>query len=90
MVKNAAEKENLGLIKATEAQFQVPLGQGRILSLKTEITEGENPPLIAIGNPSVIDVAVVSPKQLRITGLRVGVTDLSVTSAKGDNIHYEI
>jgi len=79
-----------GDLKATEAQFQVPLGQGRILTLKSEITEGANEPLIAIGNPGFIDVVVISARQLRITGLRVGVTDLSITSAKGDTFHYEV
>lgn len=82
--------EMFGNIAGSDALFQVPLGQGRILNLKSALTEGETSPLIAIGNPSVIDVVVVSPKQLRITGLRVGITDLSITSAKGDNLHYEV
>lgn len=77
-------------LSSATSLFQVPLGQGRILNLKSEITEGQSSPLVAIGNPSVIDVTIVSPKQLRITGLRVGITDLSITSAKGDNFHFEV
>ncbi|MFM7315534.1 MAG: type II and III secretion system protein family protein [bacterium] len=83
-------KARAGELKATEAQFQVPLGQGRILTLKSDITDGASEPLIAIGNPGFIDVAVISAHQLRIMGLRVGVTDLSITSAKGDTFHYEV
>lgn len=88
----AADKlaPKLGELKSTDAEFLVPLGQGRILSLRSELTEGKEEPLIAIGNPGFIDVAVISPKQLRITGLRVGVTDLSITTGKGENLHYEI
>lgn len=88
----AADKlaPKLGELKSTDAEFQVPLGQGRILSLRSELTEGKEEPLIAIGNPGFIDVAVISPKQLRVTGLRVGVTDLSITTGKGENLHYEI
>ena len=82
--------EKAGQLKATEAEFQVPLGQGRILSLREEITEGKTTPLIAIGNPGVIDVTIVSAKQLRVTGLRVGSTDLSITNASGSTMHYEI
>ena len=83
--------EKFGQLKATEAAFQVPLGQGRILGLKDEITQGKtNTPLIAIGNPGVIDVTIITSKQLRVTGLRVGTTDLSITSASGETMHYEI
>jgi pilus assembly protein CpaC len=79
-----------GQLSGTGAEFQVPLGQGRILTLKEDLTIGEDEPLIAVGNPGILDVSVITPKQLRLTGMRVGVTDLSVTTAKGETTHYEV
>ncbi len=89
-IADQEEKPRYGSINGLGAEFQVPLGQGRILSLKQDLTEGVNEPLIAIGNPGVIDVAIISDRQLRVTGLRIGVTDLSVTTAKGESVHYEV
>lgn len=89
-VAGKADAGNFGVVSGTGAQFQVPLGQGRILTLKDDLTEGKDEPLLAIGNPGILDVAIISDRQLRLTGIRVGVTDLSITTAKGDTTHYEI
>jgi pilus assembly protein CpaC len=73
-----------------DAAFEVVVGQGRILSFKEDLTVGKVVPLIAIGDPTVIDFVVVSPRQIRVVGLRIGVTDLSVTAAGGKTYSFEV
>jgi pilus assembly protein CpaC len=76
---------------APDAAFEVVLGQGRILSLKENLTApGKAPPLIAVGDPTVIDFVVVSPRQLRLVGRRLGVTDLSITTPDDRNYSFEV
>lgn len=77
-------------LRGNDSAFEVLVGQGRILSLKVDLTEGNNQPLIAVGDPSVIEFAVASPRQLRITGLRIGVTDLSITTANDEVFTFEV
>ena len=48
------------------------------------------PPLIAVGDPSIVEFAVVSPRQLRVTGFRIGATDLSITTARNETYTFEI
>ncbi len=67
---------------------EVVVGQGRILTTKEDITIGAAQPLIAVGDPSVAEFAVVNPRQIRVTGQRVGVTDLSITNSEGRNYNF--
>ena len=64
----------------TDAQFEVPLGQGRVLTTQDDITKGRGAPLIAVGDPTVIDFIVLSPRQIRVIGKRIGTTDLVVAA----------
>jgi pilus assembly protein CpaC len=68
----------------------VLVSQARILTLKQNITTGPTQALVAVGDPSVVDFAVVSPRQIRITGLRVGVTDLAITTAQNETYLFEV
>lgn len=77
-------------LKGNDAAFEVVVGQGRILTVRDDITAGRNQSLIAVGDPSVVEFAVVSPRQVRITGLRVGVTDLSITTATPQTYSFEV
>jgi pilus assembly protein CpaC len=77
-------------LKGNDAAFDVVVSQGRILTVRSDITAGRNQPLIAVGDPSVVEFAVVSPRQIRITGLRVGVTDLSITTATNQTYSFEV
>ncbi len=77
-------------LRANDAAFKVIEGQGRILSTKVDIVDGQKQPLIAVGDPSVIEFTVVSTRQLRITGLRLGTTDLSITTANGETLSFEV
>jgi pilus assembly protein CpaC len=77
-------------LSSKDAVFEVTLGQGRILSLKENIAEGKNAPVIATGDPTVLDFIVVNPRQIRVVGLRLGVTDLSITTATGKTYSFEV
>jgi pilus assembly protein CpaC len=77
-------------LRGTDAAFEVIVGQGRILTTKVDITAGRNQALIAAGDPSIIEFAVVSPRQIRVTGLRIGLTDLSITTSDGKTYSYEV
>ncbi len=74
-----------------DAAFEVIVGQGRILTLKESLAvKGKVEPLVAVGDPTVAEFSVVNPRQLRVTGLRMGVTDLSITTAGGEVYSLEI
>jgi pilus assembly protein CpaC len=77
-------------LRANDAAFEVIVGQGHILTTKEDITAGRSEPLIAVGDPSVIGFAVINTRQIRVTGLRVGVTDLSITKADGQTLAFEV
>ena len=88
--KPESAKSFVESLRTNDATFEVVVGQGRILTTKTALTSGQNQALIAVGDPSVIDFAVVSPRQLRITGQRIGVTDLSITTSDGNTHVFEV
>jgi pilus assembly protein CpaC len=78
-------------LSSNDAGFEVLVGQGRILTLKEDLTvRGKQEPLLAAGDPTVIDFRLVNPRQIRVIGLRIGVTDLSITTADGRTYSFEV
>jgi pilus assembly protein CpaC len=77
-------------LKGNDAAFEVNVGQGRILTVKEDLTGGPSQPLIAAGDPSVIEFAIINPRQIRVTGLRVGVTDLSISTGNNQVYSFEV
>src|SRR5271166_4432260 len=77
-------------LRGNDATFEVLVNQARILTLKQDMTDGRTQPLIAVGDPSIVEFAVVSPRQLRVTGFRIGATDLSITTARNETYTFEI
>ena len=80
-----------------DGYFRVKIGQGRIFPLKEPLRPtrpGEPvqaaPPLIAVGDPSVMDFYQVNESQLRLVGKRLGTTDLSISYGSGQTFEYEI
>jgi pilus assembly protein CpaC len=73
-----------------DATFEVLVGQGRVLTVKEDLTAGRAAALIAVGDPSVIEFSVVNARQIRIIGQRIGVTDLALTTADGRTYNFEI
>src|SRR5262249_35600613 len=71
--------------------FEVVLGQGRILTTETDLAvRGKPSALIAVGDASVIDFDVLSTRQIRIYGNRLGVTDLSITTPDNKTYNFEV
>lgn len=82
-------------LSRNDAMFEVVLGQGRMLVLKEDLAPpaapaDANQPLIAVGNPGVIDFQVLGPRHIRLIGKRIGVTDLVVTTVDQKSYSYEV
>ena len=77
-------------LHGNDATFDVLVNQARILTLKQDITAGPTQPLIAVGDPTILDFTVVNPRQLRIIGRGIGVTDLAITTARNETYTFEI
>src|SRR5262245_4790097 len=61
-------------ISANDAAIEVIVEQGRILTVQEDIAAPGRPALIAVGDPTVLDFAVLNARQIRIIGQRIGVT----------------
>jgi pilus assembly protein CpaC len=74
-----------------DSAFDVIVGEGRILTTKAPLAvQGKPPALVAVGDPSVLDFAVINARQIRVVGLRIGVTDLSITAADNQTYNLEV
>src|SRR5690606_37473579 len=86
-----AQDSFISSLSANDAFFEVIIGQGRMLTLDRDMVEpGQPSPLIATGDPSVIDFEVVGPRHIRVTGQRLGVTDLSIVPSVGEAFNLEV
>src|SRR5262245_12268971 len=72
-------------LSRNDAQFEVVLGQARILTTKEDLGAPgkEAKSTITVGNEQLIDFQAIGLRQIRVTGKRIGVTDLSITTPKG-------
>ena len=78
-------------VSSNDAAFEVILGQGRILTLRKDLTgPGQIQPVIAVGNPMVLDFRLVGPRHLRVIGQQIGQTDLAITAATGETYSLEV
>ena len=79
-------------LTSNDAAFEVLFGEGRILTLKENIAVPGQPqqPVITVGDPNVIDFALVNLKQIRVVGLRLGVTDLSIVTPDNRVYSFEV
>jgi pilus assembly protein CpaC len=78
-------------VSQNDAGFEVLVGQGRILTTRVDLAaRGKAPALVAIGDPTVADFAVVSARQIRVEGRRIGVTDLSIVTPDNQTYHFEV
>jgi pilus assembly protein CpaC len=78
-------------VSSNDSAFEVITGEGRIVTTKVDLTQrGKPPALIAVGDPTVLDFAVINSRQIRVTGLRIGVTDLSITTADNQTYNLEV
>lgn len=78
-------------LASNTAAFEVIVGQGRLLTLKQDIAvAGQPSPVIATGDPSVIDFEIIGARHVRITGIRIGTTDLSIVASDRESYDFEV
>ena len=77
-------------LSTNDSVFEIIVGQGRILTVKEDFAVGQKEALIAVGDPTVIDFYPINKRQIRITGRRIGVTDLSITTVKDQVYNFEV
>ena len=76
-------------LKGNDAAIEVILGQGRLLTLKSDIGE-KREGAIAVGNPNIVQFNVLSKRSIRLLGTKPGTTDLSIIDKAGQIYTYEI
>lgn len=78
-------------VYGSDGSLEVVLGQGRLLTLKQRLaTEDQDGAIVALGDPSIVDFEVLGLSRIRLIGLRIGTTDLSVTTADGLSRSIEV
>lgn len=78
-------------LSANDAAFEVLVGQSRILTVKADLAvRGKTTALVAVGDPTVADFQVLSARQIRVGGQRIGTTDLSVVTPDGATYSFEV
>jgi pilus assembly protein CpaC len=78
-------------ITQNDAAFEVLVGQSRILTTKTDLAvRGKPAALVAVGDPTVADFQVLSARQIRVGGQRIGVTDLSIVTPDNQIYNFEV
>ena len=70
--------------------LEVETGLSKILTTKVDLAAAGKPSLIALADPSVADFTVLSPRQIRITGHRIGETDLSIITPDGQTHSFRV
>src|SRR5262249_39811705 len=76
------EESPLAPLSVNNQSFDVTVGQSRILTTKVELIQKDKIlPLIAVGDPGILEFNVLNPSQIRVVGMIPGVTDLSIVTA---------
>jgi pilus assembly protein CpaC len=74
-----------------DAGFEVLVSQGRILTTRVDLgARGKPSALVAVGDPTIADFAIISSRQIRVEGRRIGVTDLSIVTPDNQTYSFEI
>jgi|LakMenE01Jun11ns_1017448.scaffolds.fasta_scaffold9959635_26 pilus assembly protein CpaC len=78
-------------LSTLDAQIQLVVGQGRLLTLKKPISTVRQSGVVAVGDPSIVDFQLLpNPMMLRLIGKRSGVTDLTILTSDGDAFSFEV
>ena len=71
--------------------FEVVAGRSRLLSVAEDLrVPGMPEASVTIGDPLIVEAEVAGPRQVRVTGLRFGATDLAITAAGGMTVDVEV
>lgn len=90
-VERAPTSSFIETLKPTDAALQVIVGQSRILTTRANIESTEDAGVVGVGDPTILEFDLMpNPRMIRLLGLRVGITDLSITLANGDTHAFEV
>jgi len=62
--------------------IELVLGRPRIISFKGPLGEPDSNVQVAVGDPSIVDLDVLSLSQIRVLGMQAGITDLTILPGK--------
>lgn len=78
-------------LKGNDAVVEVYLGRGKILTTRASIARQEGLAVIAVSDPTILDFTVLpDSRMIRLTGRRVGVTDLNFVDATGATYSFAV
>lgn len=81
-------------LTSSDATFEVIVGQSRTMILEQPLElqeDGDDPePAIAISDPSIADVMLTGNRHIRILGRRLGVTDLTISTGRGEMVTFQV
>lgn len=78
-------------LAGNDARIKVVVGQGRLLTLRSDLVQpGQPSPLIAVGDPTIVDFQIIDNRHLRVMGQRIGVTDLAISTSDQESYSFEV
>lgn len=78
-------------LAGNDARIKVVVGQGRLLTLRSDLIKPRQPsPLIAVGDPTIVDFQIIDNRHIRIMGQRIGVTDLAIVTGDQESYSFEV
>lgn len=78
-------------LSAHRGAFPVILGQSRVLTVEKDLRAGEIPgPEIAVGDPDFLRYKAVGSHHVWLSGLKLGVTDLSIVTPSISSFVYDL
>lgn len=82
----------LGSATAHDAHVEIVVGQARLLTLNKDLAaEGRPSPVVAVGDPTVLELEVLpNPRLIRLLGRRAGVTEVSITTSDAESYSIEV
>ncbi len=81
-------------LSTNDSTFDVLVGQGRVLTTKVDLVAARGRATVSVGDPSIVDFAVLNARQIRIVGKKLGVTDVTIVTsdipAEGQTYSFEV
>ena len=73
-----------------DAAMEVVLGRPRTITLKRDLASARRPGQILVGDPSIADFDLLGARQIRVYGLRAGITDLTLVTGAGEDLTIRV
>ena len=80
-------------LQSEDAVIEIIVGRGRLITLEKPLSDPtqKDVPVVAVGDPTVLDIDIMpNPRMIRLLGKRVGMTDLSLLTADGRAVSFQV